>query len=382
MVCHLLLSKMEQQTLTPSNSSLSSSGAASQQSGSQTPTNPSSDSRNETTQSLDVHPSKRRKLGSSSGNTNGSSGSEASSNNGREASVLKKSLLIKHEVLECPLCQALLYEPVTTSCGHTFCKSCVLRVMDHTNKCPMCRTVIYVTPDSAVNTVLQKVIVLNFPEEHLARQKEIIQDLHDQKVNLPLFLLGETILMPESSLPLHVFEPRYRLMIRRCLEGGRRFGIVPQINGKLAEIGTTAIIENHWVLPDGRSLIATVGDLRFRVLDSWDQDGYVVAKVDYIYDESLPENGDERRQIEERIQSKFDEAKQLFFQKFSPTTVQQIQEKLSKIPDNPFGFTWWLAYVLPVPVEKKYAILQTRTIEDRLTKLTAYLRGLDLTETE
>ena len=42
---------------------------------------------------------------------------------------------------ECILCLKLLFEPVTTPCGHTFCRGCYARAMDHNNKCPMCRTV-------------------------------------------------------------------------------------------------------------------------------------------------------------------------------------------------------------------------------------------------
>ncbi len=43
--------------------------------------------------------------------------------------------------LECILCMKLLYEPVTTPCGHTFCQPCFSRALDHSNKCPNCRTV-------------------------------------------------------------------------------------------------------------------------------------------------------------------------------------------------------------------------------------------------
>jgi hypothetical protein len=43
--------------------------------------------------------------------------------------------------LECILCMKLLYEPVTTPCGHTFCQPCFARAVDHSNKCPNCRTV-------------------------------------------------------------------------------------------------------------------------------------------------------------------------------------------------------------------------------------------------
>ncbi len=43
--------------------------------------------------------------------------------------------------VECALCMKLLFEPVTTPCGHTFCRACFARTTDHSNKCPCCRTV-------------------------------------------------------------------------------------------------------------------------------------------------------------------------------------------------------------------------------------------------
>lgn len=43
------------------------------------------------------------------------------------------------EDLECVLCYRLLFEPVTTPCGHTFCRQCLNRSLDHTVSCPMCK---------------------------------------------------------------------------------------------------------------------------------------------------------------------------------------------------------------------------------------------------
>lgn len=43
--------------------------------------------------------------------------------------------------MDCSICSRLLYEPVTTPCGHTFCRSCFARSMDHSSRCPLCRTV-------------------------------------------------------------------------------------------------------------------------------------------------------------------------------------------------------------------------------------------------
>lgn len=291
--------------------------------------------------------------------------------------IKRRKLKLREDTLDCPLCLRLLYEPVTTSCGHTFCKSCILRQMDHANQCPLCRAVIYITPECGTSVLLQQIIQQHFPVQHLQRKQEIQRELRSQKFNLPLFLLGETILFPQMTLPLHVFEPRYRLMIRRCLEGGRRFGIVPTLNNQLSKIGTTAVIENHWVLPDGRSLIATVGDARFEVNDVWDQDGYKVAKVDYIQDKELDQAA------QKNLQETFKKVKEMVPQKFSAGTLNQIQEKLGKMPDNnATEFAWWLAYILPVPVEKKYKILKSLSILERLEMLVEELESLDLSQLE
>jgi len=127
--------------------------------------------------------------------------------------------------LECVLCMKLFFEPVTTSCGHTFCRSCLARALDHKNKCPMCRTVIMIKPDShPVTLVLEKLLLKHFPEEYAERRNELSQNVHQASGLLPLFVMD--IVLPGQRVPLNIFEPRYRLMMRRCMDGNRRFGMV------------------------------------------------------------------------------------------------------------------------------------------------------------
>ncbi|KAL2243079.1 UNVERIFIED_CONTAM: hypothetical protein Sindi_0425900, partial [Sesamum indicum] len=47
---------------------------------------------------------------------------------------------------DCTLCLKLLYEPITTPCGHSFCRSCLFQSMDRGNRCPLCRTVLFISP--------------------------------------------------------------------------------------------------------------------------------------------------------------------------------------------------------------------------------------------
>src|SRR5437879_8950789 len=86
---------------------------------------------------------------------------------------------------------------------------------------------------------------------------------------LPLFPLT-TVLFPEMLLPLHIFEPRYRLLVRRCMDDDRPFGVVlirsGQEVGATAEphaIGTQAKIMAFSPLSDGRSYIVVRGIRRY-----------------------------------------------------------------------------------------------------------------------
>jgi Lon protease-like protein len=106
---------------------------------------------------------------------------------------------------------------------------------------------------------------------------------------LPLFPLG-AVLFPGALMPLHIFEPRYRLLIRRCMERQRPFGIVLIRNGAEVgggaepyEVGTEAKIVAESPLPDGRSYIVTRGGRRFAVESLIaDAEPYLVGQVRYL----------------------------------------------------------------------------------------------------
>src|SRR4030042_2031651 len=90
-------------------------------------------------------------------------------------------------------------------------------------------------------------------------------------IELPLFPLN-VVLFPGQVLPLHIFEDRYRLMIRRCLAEDTSFGVVltqrAEETGETAEphaIGTVARIVESEHLPDGALNIVAVGTERFRI---------------------------------------------------------------------------------------------------------------------
>jgi Lon protease-like protein len=105
---------------------------------------------------------------------------------------------------------------------------------------------------------------------------------------LPLFPLPNIVFFPQTRLPLHVFEPRYRQMITDVLAGESRFGIVLLRPGWEAdyfgappvfECGTIATVETAVPLEDGRYNIVVRGDLRFRIVDEVSKEPYRTARV-------------------------------------------------------------------------------------------------------
>ncbi len=108
---------------------------------------------------------------------------------------------------------------------------------------------------------------------------------------LPLFPLPDVVLFPQEVLPLHIFEPRYRMLLRTVMAGDQRFGVVrwdPQ-SQTMAEVGCCAEILHCQTQDDDRSNIVTMGQQRFRVLDIVREAPFRVGLVSWI--EDRPEAG-------------------------------------------------------------------------------------------
>lgn len=121
-----------------------------------------------------------------------------------------------------------------------------------------------------------------------------------RQATLPLFPL-QTVLLPSTVLPLHLFEPRYRQLAVDLLTGavpGRRFGVVAIRSSAVREvetldhvyaIGCTALLDESKRLPDGRYDIVTTGERRFRLLSiDRTRAPYLVGEVEWLPDEQLP----------------------------------------------------------------------------------------------
>ena len=101
-------------------------------------------------------------------------------------------------------------------------------------------------------------------------------------IRIPLFPLG-IVLFPGQAVPLHIFEPRYRVMTQHCIETRSPFGIVYVHAGNIAQTGCSALIvktlKEH---EDGRSDILTVGQKAFHLIRTHNDQAYFEADVEYL----------------------------------------------------------------------------------------------------
>ncbi|CAN2388627.1 LON peptidase N-terminal domain and RING finger [Pristimantis euphronides] len=296
-----------------------------------------------------------------------------------DPSILHK--LIDGGDFECSLCMRLFYEPVTTPCGHTFCKKCLERCLDHTPQCPLCKqslTEYLAHRTYNVTALLEELIQQYLPEELSERRRlheEETVELSDLTKNVPMFVC--TMAYPTVPCPLHVFEPRYRLMIRRCMETGtKRFGMcVSDPEKGFADYGCMLQIRNVHFLPDGRSVVDTIGGKRFRVLNRGMRDGYCTADIEYLADTQV--HDEELQQLRELHDAVYTQAS-CWFQNLKYKFQNQILHHFGSMPErehniqvSPSGpaWCWWLLAVLPVDTRYQLSVLSKRSLKDRLLKI-------------
>jgi Lon protease-like protein len=105
---------------------------------------------------------------------------------------------------------------------------------------------------------------------------------------IPIFPL-EVVLFPGELLPLHIFEPRYKEMIRDCQEKKQPFGVVLAAEEGLAEIACTAeLLQIAKTYDNGELDIITLGRRVVRILEVLEERSYYEANVEFVEDEALP----------------------------------------------------------------------------------------------
>ncbi len=188
-------------------------------------------------------------------------------------------------------------------------------------------------------------------------------------IELPIFPLN-TVVFPGWPLPLHIFEPRYKEMLRYCVEEQQPFGIVLIEEGK-AEIDpaaaphttgcTVAIIEIQRT-DQGTFHVMTVGQERFRIHRLRRDKPYLVGEVEMVDFES--EDG-------QMLKTAVQQLRPLVIDYFLALAhiSDEMEIDTSQIPSDPEELSYMAAAILQVSLETKQVMLAARKASNLLTYL-------------
>jgi Lon protease-like protein len=184
-----------------------------------------------------------------------------------------------------------------------------------------------------------------------------------------LFPLG-IVLLPGEVIPLHIFEERYKTLIRERLEEGE-FGIVLAEEDSVRECGTTArvaqLIEE---LDDGRMNILVEGMRRFRIVEVFPPEDseteYLKAEVEY-YRDSEPQGSETLREA--------------VLQVFAKTLeLMDVEDPHEPSGEGPLSFRMAAAVDFGAPLKQELleSLSEEQRLEVLLTVMTTLLPRLEL----
>lgn len=186
---------------------------------------------------------------------------------------------------------------------------------------------------------------------------------------IPLFPLP-LVMLPNELLPLHIFEERYREMLRDVESGANFFGVMlfemESANTDRPPVGTIgclAEIRESERLPDGRSNILVLGVVRFRLLEYIETaKGYLVGKIEFFTDDDR--GSDELAELSDEVFGLFERmAKAAFSMSGNRGEFPEIQRT------DPESLSFLITAAFNFENEKKYSLLEMTSTVERLTEL-------------
>ena len=182
---------------------------------------------------------------------------------------------------------------------------------------------------------------------------------------LPLFPLPEVVLFPQEVLPLHIFESRYRIMLKSVLETDSMFGVIKwdQNTKSMANVGCCAQIIKHQTAEDGRSNIITLGQQRFQILEIVRSTPYCSAMVTWINDENV-DNFQKLDALKDSVTEALSDVVKL-----TSKLTNSKKNLPEKLPNNPMELSFWVGSHLGGAVaEEQQRLLEERNTYTRLKR--------------
>ena len=188
---------------------------------------------------------------------------------------------------------------------------------------------------------------------------------------LPMFPLG-TVLLPGVVLPLHVFEERYRTMVRWCLDHEPEFGVTMIERGSevgggdvRTAVGCVARMVEVAEMPDGRYALVAVGTRRIRVTRWLPDDPYPRAEVEE-WPEPAP--GPTHRERLDAVVALLRRALALHAELADDVTPATVE-----LSDDPVLATWQVCAVAPLGPVDRLTLLALEGPDDRVQALEVLL---------
>ena len=193
-------------------------------------------------------------------------------------------------------------------------------------------------------------------------------------IELPMFPLG-MVLFPTQLLPLHVFEPRYRLMTRDILAGDGRFGVVliergSEVGGgdTRSDFGCVAQLVQAQQAADGRYALMAIGVERLRVHEWLPDDPYPRASVELITDTP---SGLTTEELDERFHASTAKLRRVLA--LAAELGQPAAASTIEFSDDPRTGSLQLCAAAPLGPFDRQRLLAASGADERLDLLDAYL---------
>lgn len=322
-------------------------------------------------------------------------------------------------LVNCRACSLPVSDPVTTPCGHTFCRLCVLETKIDSDTCTACykplpkySNLVSQAPNQFILTLVQEL-------QHAGiipcteRETTLLDSTHLEQYNVPLFVSNK-IILPGQSVQLPIFAAHQVRMFRNALIPSSRYNSlclasVHRNHPQVAQFGTLLQITSVEHRSDA-IIIQVVGVDRFRLDTHHEQDESTLhGDFSILHEEAikqlsieLPTPSDDlsllrqKEQITHYAISLAETIIQYIHHLGSesnmpvnavhtqtngllgPAWLENMQLMHGPIPckENPTAVCYWAAAVLPTSNNDTYALLRTIPIIDRLELVISWMQEL------
>jgi len=228
---------------------------------------------------------------------------------------------------ECSICMKLLLDPVTVSCGHTFCRVCLEKSLGYRGLCAVCRAPI--AAGQGVNILIRSILAERFPRALAHRHSEAEEELRANELEadearrrealgadpgaaapaangaagaapvLPLLegpSFAGTVLLPHCAVELELRSEAEERLVEFALQGGRRLGVIDGAPGGAFDDAARPLgicLEVGHIqrgTTQRRTVVRLVGKFRFWLAEApqLHENGFALGRCEAFFDEALP----------------------------------------------------------------------------------------------